>query len=177
MGIRTATEYGERLKDGRTVYVNGERVRDATACPPFRRIVGTLAALYDLQHAPPHQSLLTYTSPKTSSLVSASFLMAGTSEEVARRTAAEEFRAEATFGLMGRLPDFMNAMVTDAAVAAPFLAERQPRYGENLVRFYEDCRENDLCLTHTLVDPHIDRSKGPAEQSDPEAALHRVRET
>ena len=30
---------------------------------------------------------------------------------------------------------------------------------------------------HTLIDPQIDRSKGPAQQADPEAALHRVRET
>jgi aromatic ring hydroxylase len=71
----------------------------------------------------------------------------------------------------------MNALVTDAAVAAPFLSQREARFGENLVRYYEHCRENDLCLTHTLVDPQIDRSKGPAEQVDPGAALHFVRET
>ncbi|MBV8055411.1 MAG: hypothetical protein JO071_09255, partial [Deltaproteobacteria bacterium] len=52
MGIRTGAEYRERLKDGRTVYVNGERVKDVTTYPPFQRIVGTLAALYDLQHDP-----------------------------------------------------------------------------------------------------------------------------
>jgi len=75
------------------------------------------------------------------------------------------------------MPDFMNALVTDAAVAAPFLGQREPRFGENIVRYYEECREQDLCLTHTLVDPQIDRSKGPAEQADPEAALHFVRET
>ena len=177
MGIRTGAEYRERLRDGRTVYVNGERVKDVTTYPPFQRTVGTIAALYDLQHDPAHQSLLTYPSPKTGNLVNLSFLVTETAEDVARRVRAEELRAEATFGLMGRLPDFMNALVTDAAVAAPFLGQREPRFGENIVRYYEDCRENDLCLTHTLVDPQIDRSKGPAQQADPEAALHLVRET
>jgi 4-hydroxyphenylacetate 3-monooxygenase len=177
MGIRTGAEYRERLKDGRTVYVNGERVKDVTAYPPFRRIVGTLSTLYDLQHDLAHQSLLTYSSPKTSDLVSLSFLITETAEDVARRIRAEELRAEATFGLMGRLPDFMNALVTDAAVAAPFIVQREPRFGENIVRYYEESREHDRCLTHTLVDPQIDRSKGPAQQADPEAALHRVRET
>ena len=177
MGIRTGAEYQERLHDGRTVYVNGQRVKDVTAYPPFRRIIGTLAALYDLQHEPAHRSLLTYNSPKTGDLVSLSFLQTRTAEDVTRRMRAEEFRAEATFGLMGRLPDFMNALVTDAAVAASFIAQREPRFGENIVRYYEECREQDRCLTHTLVDPQMDRSKGPAQQADPEAALHRVRET
>ncbi len=177
MGIRTGREYRERLRDGRTVYVNGARVKDVTTYPPFQRTVDTIAALYDLQHDPAHQSLLTYPSPKTGHPVNLSFLIAETAEDVARRMRAEELRAEATFGLMGRLPDFMNALVTDAAVAAPFLSQREPRFGENIVRYYETCREQDLCLTHTLVDPQIDRSKGPAQQADPEAALHFVRET
>jgi aromatic ring hydroxylase len=30
MGIRTGAEYRERLRDGRTVYVNGARVKDVT---------------------------------------------------------------------------------------------------------------------------------------------------
>ena len=30
MGIRTGAEYRARLRDGRTVYVNGERVNDVT---------------------------------------------------------------------------------------------------------------------------------------------------
>jgi 4-hydroxyphenylacetate 3-monooxygenase oxygenase component len=177
MGIRSGAEYRERLKDGRTIYVNGERVKDVTDYPPFQRIVGTLAALYDLQHVPAHQPILTYPSPKTGDLVSLSFLITETAGDVVRRIRAEEFRAEATFGLMGRLPDFMNALITDAAAAASFLAAREPRFGQNIVRYYEECREQDLCLTHTLVDPQIDRSKGPGQQADPEAALHRVRET
>jgi 4-hydroxyphenylacetate 3-monooxygenase/anthranilate 3-monooxygenase (FAD)/4-hydroxyphenylacetate 3-monooxygenase len=177
MSIRTGAEYRERLKDGRTVYVNGERVKDVTDYPPFQRIVATLAGLYDLQHDPVHQSLLTYSSPSTGQLVSLSFLITETIDDVSRRMRAEEFRAETTFGLMGRLPDFMNALVTDAAVASSFLAPREPRFRNNLVSYYEECREQDLCLTHTLVDPQIDRSKGPAEQADPEAPLHRVRET
>jgi len=177
MGVRTGLEYRERLRDRRCIYVNGERVKDVTTYPPFRHTIETIAALYDLQHDTANQPLLTYPSPKSGQPVSLSFLRVGGIEDAARRMRAEEFRAEATFGLMGRMPDFMNALLTDAAVAAPFLGHREARLGENIVRYYEDCREQDLCLTHTLVDPQIDRSKGPAEQADPDAALHFVRET
>lgn len=177
MGIRSGAEYRESLRDGRSIYVNGERVTDVTAYPPFQGAINTLAMLYDLQHDPQHQSLLTYPSPADGQPVSLSFLITDTAQDVDRRVRAEEFRAEATFGLMGRLPDFMNALVTDAAVAHEFIGQRNKQYGDNTLRYYEDCRDRDWCLTHTLVDPQIDRSKGPAEQTDPEAALHRVRET
>ncbi|MGD0118310.1 MAG: 4-hydroxyphenylacetate 3-hydroxylase N-terminal domain-containing protein [Candidatus Binatus sp.] len=177
MGIRTGLEYRERLRDGRCIYVNGERVKDVTTYPPFTRTVQTIAGLYDLQHEAANLPLLTYPSPRSGKPVSLSFLRVGSVEDATRLMRAEELRAEATFGLMGRMPDFMNALVTDAAVAAPHLGRREPRFGENVVRYYEDCREQDLCLTHTLVDPQIDRSKGPAEQVDPDAALHFVRET
>src|SRR4030095_13534425 len=150
MGIRTGAEYRESLRDGRTVYVNGERVKDVTTYPAFQGVVDTLAMLYDLQQDSATQALLTYPSPVDGKPVALSFLMAGTAEEVERRWRAEEFRAEATFGLMGRMPDFMNALVTDAAAAHEFIGEREPRFGENILRYYELCRDNDLCLTHTL---------------------------
>jgi len=70
----------------------------------------------------------------------------------------------------------MNALVTDAAVAGPISRSAGARFGENVFVTTRIVREQTL-LTHTLVDPQIDRSKGPAEQVDPEAALHFVRET
>ena len=131
MGIRTGAEYRDSLRDGRTVYVNGERVNDVTTYPPFQGTVDTVAALYDLQHDPAHQSLHDVSLSEDRKLVSLSFLMTETAEDVARRVRAEEFRAEATFGLMGRLPDFMNALLTDAAIAVRrHRATKAPLRGE-----------------------------------------------
>jgi len=75
------------------------------------------------------------------------------------------------------MPDFCNAMLTDFMAARAHLGRREARYADNLARYYEECREADWCLTHTLVDPQVDRSKGPGEQSDPFTALRLVRET
>ena len=136
MGIRTGAEFRESLRDGRTVYVNGERVKDVTAYPPFQGVIDTLAGLYDLQHDPTNQALVTYPSPKDGKPVNLSFLMADTPEEVERRWKCEEFRAETTFGLMGRMPDFVNALVTDAAAARTSFGQRNPQFGENILRYY-----------------------------------------
>lgn len=175
MGIRTGSEFIESLRDERAIYVNGERVRDVTTYPPFTGVIATLASLYDLNHQRPAE--LTFASPTDGAPVALSFLLAETLEQVEQRVRAEEIRAEYTFGLMGRLPDFCNAYVTDLATAASYIGQREPRFGENALRYWQECRDHDLCLTHTLADPQIDRSKGPAGQSDPFFTLRVVRET
>jgi aromatic ring hydroxylase len=67
----------------------------------------------------------------------------------------------------------MNAFVTDMAAIREVLSRREARFGDNAWQYYELCREKDLCLTHTLVDPQIDRSQGVEAQN----ALRIVRET
>ena len=47
----SGAEFVESLRDGRTVYVGGERVKDVTVHLPFRGLVATLASLYDLQYS------------------------------------------------------------------------------------------------------------------------------
>ena len=175
MGIRSGEEFIDSLRDGRTVYTNGERVADVTAHPPFQGMVATLASVYDFQHEHPEE--LTFRSPTSGDRVAASFLIAGSIEQVEWRIRAEQMRADFTYGLMGRMPDFCNAMLTDVATGAAELGVRDPRLGDNIRRYHEECRERDWCLTHTLVDPQVDRSRGPAEQSDPFLVLRVVRET
>src|SRR5439155_929352 len=43
--------------------------------------------------------------------------------------------------------------------------------------YYEHCRDRDLCLTHTLINPQANRSAGPSGQADPYLAAAIVRET
>ena len=175
MGIRTGSEYVESLRDGRTIYVNGERVRDVTQYDPFRGVIATLASLYDLQHR--RRDELTYPSPHDGKPVAASFIVPNTLDLANWRIRAEEVRADFTFGLMGRMPDFCNALLADVYAARDYAGQRDKRYADNLANYYESARDHDWCLTHTLVDPQIDRSKGPAEQDDPFAALRIVRES
>jgi 4-hydroxyphenylacetate 3-monooxygenase/anthranilate 3-monooxygenase (FAD)/4-hydroxyphenylacetate 3-monooxygenase len=174
MAIRSGSEYRESLQDGRTVFVAGERLADVTAYLPFSGAINSLSGLYDLQHERPDD--LTY-SDASGERFALSFLSAKSADDVARRQRADELRAETTFGLMGRMPDFMNALVTDAALGMRDHPTLDPAHIENLQRYQRDCRANDWCLTHTLVDPQVDRSRGPAEQADPELVLHRGRET
>ena len=46
----TGAEYLESLRDGREVYIYGERVKDVTTHPAFRNAAVSVAKLYDALH-------------------------------------------------------------------------------------------------------------------------------
>src|SRR3954467_9553108 len=48
----TGTEYLESLRDGREIYIYGERVADVTTHPAFRNAARSVARLYDALHDP-----------------------------------------------------------------------------------------------------------------------------
>ena len=48
----TSQEYLESLRDGREIWIYGERVKDVTTHPAFRNTVRMLARLYDALHDP-----------------------------------------------------------------------------------------------------------------------------
>src|SRR2546428_13282746 len=70
--------------------------------------------------------------------------------------------ADYSGGMLGRAPDYLNRAVTAFAAAAPYCGENDPRFADNVRRHYEVCRERDVCLTHTLINPHANRATGPA---------------
>jgi len=50
--IRTGEEYKASLRDGREVWMSGERVEDVTTHPMFKPLVDVRAHIYDMQHDP-----------------------------------------------------------------------------------------------------------------------------
>ena len=164
MGIRTGAEYIAGLRDDRALYIGGERVADVTTYGPLQGILGSLAAHFDAFHDPELQPKYTFPSPKDGQPVSNSFLDTLTDEQMRQRVEGETLRKTATFGLMGRTPDFMNAFMTDIALIAPHvLGHRDRQFADNAIAYWEYCRDNDVCLTHTLADPKRDYSKPVTE--------------
>ena len=58
--IRTGAQYRDSIRDGRAVYIGGERVRDVTTHPMFKPLVDIRARIYDMQHEAAHAPVMTY---------------------------------------------------------------------------------------------------------------------
>jgi 4-hydroxyphenylacetate 3-monooxygenase len=166
MGIRTGQQYLDKLNSMNPhVLIDGEMVTGKIADhPSFRNVARTYAKLFDMQHDPKYADALTYESPTTGDRVNASFLMPRTKEDLEHRHAAIRTWAEYSLGFLGRTGDYMNGALTALAAAEKWFAQADPMFGENIRKYYEHCRENDLLATHTLIPPQVNRSVSGSEQ-------------
>ena len=135
-----------------------------------------IAGLYDLQWEPERHEKMTYPSPSTGEPVGLSFIQPHSKDELVARGQMMKNWAEATYGMMGRSPDFLNVALAAFAANHDFFSLLDPRFGDNVLRYYEYVRENDLCLTHTLINMRVDCSKDVSQMDDEDVALRRVGE-
>jgi 4-hydroxyphenylacetate 3-monooxygenase len=179
MPARTGKDYLAGLRaQSREVYLDGQRVEDVTTCPGLARGARSVAALYDMQHEPALRDAMTYASPRTGQRVGLSFITPKTTEDLTRRRVMMSHWAHTSYGMMGRTPDFLNVSIMAMAGAGDYFAQNRPEFKRNIIDYYEYIREQDLVLTHTLV--NLQRNRAPAgapleDQTD--VALVVVRET
>jgi 4-hydroxyphenylacetate 3-monooxygenase len=166
MGARTGSEYVQRLAaSSPTVFVHGERLEGGIPDhPAFRNVVRTFAELYDMQHDPALRDVMTYESPSSGERVGTSFLVPRTREDLARRSAMFKRWADHSLGVLGRTGDYLNSSLMAMSEAGEWFAQADPAYAENIRRYYELVREQDLLLTHTLIPPQANRSQGGGQQ-------------
>src|SRR5256712_6409238 len=176
MPARTGKEFLQGLKDQpREIWIGGERVGDVAAHPSCCNVARSVSALYDLQHDPALRDQMTFVSPGRGARVGTSFLVPRTRDDLAQVRRMMKVWADYSGGMLGRTPDYLNRAVTAFAAAAPYCGENDPRFADNVRRYYEVCRERDVCLTHTLINPQANRATGPAGQAHPHLPPARVR--
>ncbi len=171
MAVRTGSEFLEGLRDDREIWLEGERVPDVTTHPKLRGMANTLAGLYDLQHDPETRDLMSFESPTSGDPISLSYLIPETVDDLVRRRRALETTARASFGMLGRTPDYCNIIITAVRQLADVLGENDPRYTTNAIEYYNYVSENDVCLTHTFGHPQSNRSVDVSQLADPYLAL------
>ncbi len=178
MSARTGRQYLDGLREHPPeIWIGGERVHDVLSHPAFRNIARSVAALYDLQQDSARRDEMTYTSPTSGARVGLSFLVPRTREDLVRVRRMMKVWAEHSGGMLGRSPDYLNRAVMAFGAGADYCGEIDPRFAANVRRYYEQAREGDWCLTHTLINPQANRAGGPAAQADPYLAAGIVRET
>lgn len=139
------------------VWINGAKITgNLSEHPAFKGVMKSQAMLYDMQYEKAFQDILTFKSPSTGDNVGTSYLEPKTKEDLAKRRKSFQVWAHQNVGMMGRSPDYMNTVVMTFAACAKLFGDKQ--YTENMRNFYTHCRENDLSLTHTFIQPQVNRS-------------------
>ena len=176
MAARTGKQFLQGLRDGRELWVGGDKVGSIADHPALSGAAGALAEVFDLQHQA--QDVCLMPDPETGELINVSHMMPARTEDLHRRHRGLERIAEYSVGLMGRTPDYMN--VTFAGFAG-----RPDEWGmngneagaERLIAYQKFLRRAYISLTHTIVQPTVDKATGDAPAPGNPYALHKVEDT
>jgi aromatic ring hydroxylase len=167
--LLTGDTYLESLRDGRSVYIDGEKVEDVTTHPAFRNSARSIARLYDALHDPALADTLVGTDRH--GIVTHRFFMPSyTADELLAARDAIEVWARMSYGFMGRSPDYKASFMATLGAAPDFYAP----HTANAEAWYRRYAEQALFLNHILINPPIDRNREVHEVED--VYLHAVQE-
>jgi 4-hydroxyphenylacetate 3-monooxygenase len=174
--IRTGAEYIESIRDGREVYLNGERVKDVPTHPHFKPIVDIRARMYDMQHEKAHADLLTYHDDETGETNAMFYKPPKTQQDWWDKYNGVNGVMEEVGGVVTRVGDETIGEVWSLLDGEEMLNSVDPRFGANIKNHVLKALRNDPFHVSANTDPKGDRSKAPQDQ-DPDMLLHVVKET
>jgi 4-hydroxyphenylacetate 3-monooxygenase len=159
----TGAEFLQSLRDGREVWIYGERVKDVTTHPAFRNAAASVAKLYDALHAEATKETLTIATDTGSGGYTHRFFRAARCREdlIAQRDAIAAW-ARISYGWLGRSPDYKAAFLNTLGANAEFYGP----FAGNARAWYARAQEAVLYLNHALVNPPVDRDKAADQVKD-----------
>ncbi|HEY9723304.1 MAG TPA: 4-hydroxyphenylacetate 3-hydroxylase family protein [Oscillatoriaceae cyanobacterium] len=168
--LLTGAEYLESLRDGRNVYLNGEKIPDVTQHPAFRNSALSIARMYDALHDPETRDLLTGVDD-FGTRTHQFFKPAKSAQDLLAAREAIAHWQRLGYGFMGRTPDYKASFMAGLAVNADYYGP----YAANAMRWYKAFTEKALYLNHVIINPPLNRAKPIHEMGD--EFIHAVRET
>jgi len=166
MTCKTGAEHVKSLRDGRTVYIDGQKVEDVTVHPAFRNSVKSAAALYDFQAQPENIELMTFVPDGANRRVSRAWQMPRNHAEMVRRRKALQAWAALSCGYMGRSPDHLASALVGQRMGIEIFEKHGAERAKALRNYFEEARRNDYFLTYVIINPQAERAKNWGEQAD-----------
>ena len=176
MGLRTAAEYMEGLRDGRTVYFHGQSVADVTDHPHLGIAAKHAALDFELAEEDPHKELFAWADDE-GSLHSRYYKRPESSRDLLNRREMIE-----TSTRRGRSVVLLVKEIGTDALFALYLVTRVvddkagTAYNDRVAAFHRHCRDRDLTLAVAQTDVKGDRSLLPSQQAHPDYYVRIVEE-
>jgi len=174
--IRTGEQYRESIRDGREVWIDGERVKDVTEHPAFKPAVNARARIYDMAHEDATANLMSYVDEETGERNCVANKPPRTQADWWDKRRAVDAVLDEVRGVVTRVGDETVGEMWSLYDGQDVLAEVSPQFAENIRRHILTAVRADPFHVSANTDPKGDRSKRPQDQ-DPDMLLHVVRET
>src|SRR6202023_217579 len=172
--IRTGQQYRDSIREGRRIFVGGERVKDVTSHPMFKPLVDIRARFYDMQHDDKTRDLMTYREGGEVHAVG-NMLPYNRSDWWAKRRATDALLEEIG-GVVTRVGDETVGEMWSLFDGQDVLNEIDPAFSANIARHVRRDKLLDPFHVSANTDPKGHRSVRPQDQ-DPDVLLHVAGET
>jgi len=172
--IRTGEQYRAGLRDGREIWIDGERVRDVTSHTAFRPIVDAKARMYDMAHEAASKPVMTF--EKAGETCSTLLRPPTEQEHWHEKWRALDHYLNDIGGVVTRVGDETVGEMWSLFDGRGVLNQIDPRFGDNIERHISRVLEDDIFHVSANTDPKGDRSKRPQDQ-DPDMMVHVAKET
>jgi 4-hydroxyphenylacetate 3-monooxygenase len=173
--IKTGDEYRESIRDGRQVWIDGEKVDDVAKHPAFKPIVDIRARIYDLGHEDATRQVMTYVDEETGQTCAIGSKPPLTKQDWHAKRRAVDTILDAARGVVTRVGDETVGEMWSLYDGQDVLNEIDPQFSENIRRHVRDATLTDPFHVSANTDPKGDRSKWPQDQ-DPDVLLRVVAE-
>jgi 4-hydroxyphenylacetate 3-monooxygenase len=174
--IRTGGEYRESIRDGREIWIDGERVADVTTHPAFRPIVDVRARIYDMAHDPETQDVMTYLDASSGERCAIGPKLPTSKADWTSKRRAVDAVLDDIGGVVTRVGDETVGEMWALFDGQDVLAEIDPTFSQHIRDHVQRAAALDPFHVSANTDPKGDRARRPQEQ-DPDVLLHVVRET
>jgi len=172
--IRTGRQYIDSIRDGREVYLNGERVKDVSRHPAFKPLIDIRARIYDMQHDPATRDIMTYDDAGERNAIANKPPVC--QQDWWDKRAAVDAVLSDVGGVVTRVGDETVGEMWSLMDGKDVLNAADPRFAVNIERHIRRALREDPFHVSANTDPKGDRSKPPQDQ-DPDMLLHLVKET
>ena len=149
------------MRDGREVWIDGERVEDVTTHPGFRNAARSVARMYDALHDPELKDVM-LGEDRQGILTHRFFMPSYSSDDLLAARDAMTVWARLSYGYMGRSPDYKASFMASLGADPDWY---QP-FGDSARSWYRRYAEQCLFLNHVLINPPIDRDREVHEVED-----------
>jgi 4-hydroxyphenylacetate 3-monooxygenase len=175
--IRTGEEYRASIRDGREIWIDGERVEDVTTHPAFRPIVEVRARIYDMAHEEATRDVMSYVDPESGERCSVGPRLPLTRGDWEAKRAAVDAVLDDVGGVVTRVSDETVGEMWSLYDGQDVLNEIDPQFSEHIRSHVARAATLDPFHVSANTDPKGDRSKRPQDQEHPDMQLRLVRET
>jgi 4-hydroxyphenylacetate 3-monooxygenase len=166
--IRTGEQYRDSIRDGRAVWMNGERVTDVTTHPMFKPIVDVRARIYDLAHEAATRDVMSYADPGTGERNAIGSRLPRTQQDWQDKRAAVDLVLADAGGVVTRVGDETVGEMWSLFDGQDVLSEVDPRFSANIRRHIERSRRpsrpwpTSTCCSARPAPPWPTSSRSPS---------------